>query len=81
MIPRNEYDTTIETYEECQTYVSVYHTKYPLADQQTDQNFTEWAKVKKTELTTQLSHTYLSTEELPLSLSAAGVRIMINVPT
>jgi len=41
MIPRNEYDTTIETYEECQTYVSVYHTKYPLADQQTDQNFTE----------------------------------------
>jgi hypothetical protein len=53
---------------------------YLLADLCSDQNFTEGAKVKKTELTTQLYHTYLSKEKFSLSLSAVGVRIMINVP-
>jgi len=64
MIRRNEYHTTKETYGECQTDVSVYHTKYLLADEWTDQNFTERADVKKMELTPQLSHTYLSTETI-----------------
>jgi hypothetical protein len=41
MIRRNEYHTTKEAYGECQTDVSMYHTKYLLAEQRTDQNFTE----------------------------------------
>jgi len=60
----------------------MYHTKYLLVDQWTDQNFTKRAEVKKMELKQNnfLIRTFLQ-KKFSLSLSAVGVRIMINVPT
>lgn len=63
-------------------HVSMYQIKYLLADQWTDQNFTEGAKVKENwTYNTTFSYVPFHRKKFSLSLSAVGVRIMINVPT